>query len=355
MLGCMCAVRRSPVAGLAFVATGVYSTVIYTLDAFPSITFPATQKYDTQSDLWVCTTRIPTLRMTESSSYGAFAAALGDKIHVIAGGDISETKTKNEVYSPVTDSWTSKVSVPTEYNGGFVGVWDSIVVVGGGISMHKYAQRMDAWTTGMRLSFPAVVSCRFPGLFSRALCSQTAAELDIGLAIRLGQARRALRCWRPRTADERVLRHARGVHRPDGHVDDRCATLMCAPCDWLTDGPVGCRGRLADANGAQLRLLGYRRRRPLLLGRRIRADNGKGCVREDRRRHARADVDSDAVADRYADPLADVEPQPLADSVPDSEAVGDNRAPELCAHPRSNTRNRLSAGAIASRVAGSCE
>ena len=120
MLCCMCAVRRSPVAGLAFVATGVYSTVIYTLDAFPSITFPATQKYDTQSDSWVCTTRIPTLRMTESSSYGAFAAALGDKIHVIAGGDIRETKTKNEVYSPVTDSWTSKVSVPTEYNGGFV-------------------------------------------------------------------------------------------------------------------------------------------------------------------------------------------------------------------------------------------
>jgi len=184
------AVKRTPITGLAFVATGVYSTVIYTLDAYPSTGFPATQKYDTQSDTWVCTTRIPTLRTTSTTSYGAFAATLGDKIHVIAGGPLSLTKTKNEVYSPVTDSWTSKVSVPTGYNGGFVGAWDAAIVVGGGISMHKYAQATDAWTTGTRLPSAAVVwssqpiqpsgvqpnarrthwTCRHPAR-SRATCS----------------------------------------------------------------------------------------------------------------------------------------------------------------------------------------
>ncbi len=134
----------------------MYSTVIYTLDAYPNSYFPATQKYDTQSDTWVCTTRIPTLRTRDGYSYGAFAATLGDKIHVIAGGPLTPTNTKNEVYSPVTDSWTSKVSVPTGYNGGFVGAWDAAIVVGGGSSMHKYAQAIDAWTAGARLPSAAV-------------------------------------------------------------------------------------------------------------------------------------------------------------------------------------------------------
>jgi hypothetical protein len=154
---CLRAVKRPPLAGLSFVATGVYSTVIYTLDAYPSTGFPATQKYDTQSDTWVCTTRIPTPRTPSTTSYGAFAATLGDKIHVIAGGSLAPTKTKNEVYSPVTDSWTSKVSVPTGYNGGFVGAWDAAILVGGGSSMHKYTQATDAWTAGARLPSAAVV------------------------------------------------------------------------------------------------------------------------------------------------------------------------------------------------------
>ncbi len=155
MLCYMRAVKRPPLTGLYFVATGVYSTVIYTLDADPSPLFPATQKYDTQSDTWVCTTRIPTPRATQVGSSGAFAATLGNKIYVIAGGALTSTKTKNEMYSPVTDSWTSKVSVPTGYNGGFVGAWDAAIVVGGfvvpgGSSMHKYAQAIDAWTAGAR-------------------------------------------------------------------------------------------------------------------------------------------------------------------------------------------------------------
>ncbi len=186
----MRAVKRSPLAGISYVATGVYSTVIYTLDANPYTGFPATQKYDTQSDTWVCTTRIPTQRTTSTTSYGAFPATLGDKIHVIAGGPLATTKTKNEVYSPVTDSWTSKMSVPTGYNGGFVGVWDAAIVVGGGSSMHKYAQAIDAWTSGTRLPFAAVAClsqpvqpsnvqltahrarhCSFHPARSRAMCS----------------------------------------------------------------------------------------------------------------------------------------------------------------------------------------
>jgi hypothetical protein len=157
MLCSLCAVKRPPlVTGLQYVATGVYSTVIYTLDAYP-YTGKTTQKYDTQSDTWTSTTRIPTLRTQSGTSYGAFAATLGDKIHVIAGGDTpTTTKLKNEVYSPVTDSWTSKVSVPTGYNGGIVGVWDAAIVVGGGSSMHKYAQATDAWTTGTRLASAVV-------------------------------------------------------------------------------------------------------------------------------------------------------------------------------------------------------
>jgi hypothetical protein len=164
----MCAVKRTPITGLAFVATGVYSTVIYTLDAYPNTGFAATQKYDTQSDTWVCTARIPTLRTTTSTtSYGAFAATLGDKIHVIAGGPLPATKTKNEVYSPVTDLWTSKASVPTgyTYNGGFVGAWDAAIVVGSGSSMHKYAQAIDAWTAGARL--PSAVVAWLSGWFRR--------------------------------------------------------------------------------------------------------------------------------------------------------------------------------------------
>jgi hypothetical protein len=154
----MRAVKRSPITGLSYVATGVYSAVIYTLDAYPNTRFAATQKYDTQSDTWVCTTRIPTLRTTSTISWGAFAATLGDKIYVIAGGVPTPINTKNEVYSPVTDSWTSKVSVPTGYNGGFVGVWDAAIIVGGGSSVHKYAQAIDAWTAGARLP-SAVVAC----------------------------------------------------------------------------------------------------------------------------------------------------------------------------------------------------
>jgi hypothetical protein len=159
----MCAVKRPPlVDGLSYVATGVYSTFIYTLDAYPYTSFPATQKYDTQSDTWVCTTRIPTPRATQLGSYGAFAATLGDKIHVIGGGSLNPTKIKNEVYSPVMDSWTSKVSVPTGYNGGFVGAWDAAIIVGGGSSVHKYAQAIDAWTAGTRLPSAAVACLSEP-------------------------------------------------------------------------------------------------------------------------------------------------------------------------------------------------
>ena len=165
-LACVCAVNTSPLSGFSYVTTGVYSTFVYTLDASPYSYIPATQKYDTQTDVWVSTNRIPTLRDIGNGGHGAAAATLDDKIYVIGGGTTSTTKVKNEVYSTLTDTWTTKASVPSSgYNGPFIGVWGgtTIIVGGGGPAsnyVHKYTPATDGWVTGARPSLRGMCGAR---------------------------------------------------------------------------------------------------------------------------------------------------------------------------------------------------
>jgi N-acetylneuraminic acid mutarotase len=163
---CLRAVNQSPLGGgFTYVATGVYSTIVYTLDALPY--FAATQKYNTQTDVWESTNRIPTQPRAGSGTYGAYGAAaatLDDMIYVIGGGPTATTKVKNEVYNTLTDTWTTKASVPSSgYSGPFIGAWGgTTLIVGGGGGgrllnyVHKYTPATDGWITGARLSLRGV-------------------------------------------------------------------------------------------------------------------------------------------------------------------------------------------------------
>jgi hypothetical protein len=64
---------------------------------------------------------------------------------------------KHEMYSPLTDSWTTKANVPIGYVGGAIGVWEpspsagTILVAGGYpavVTMHLYNAAQGAWREG---------------------------------------------------------------------------------------------------------------------------------------------------------------------------------------------------------------
>ncbi len=160
-----------------------------------------TQKYNTLQDVWLSTNRIPTQRGTSSTTYGAAAATLADKIYVIGGGSAAPTKRQNEVYSTLTDTWATKASVPSAgYSGPFIGAWGgtTLIVGGGGPTsnyVHKYTPATDGWITGAHPSLATGAELG-RGVLGRWVCSQRRPELDVAAVVRLVQGERALRSRR---------------------------------------------------------------------------------------------------------------------------------------------------------------
>ena len=184
-------VNRSPLqTGVSHLATGSYGGFIYTLDGYesPLNDLPSTQKYSTLTDTWTSVHRIPTARAKGPSGAGmaAVAATVGSRIFVIGGTAGKTTSQKTvEVYSPGTDSWETKKSLPIATGDAFVGVVAdkslanmTIIVGGGGSSsslsdilahVHRYDANSDDWITGM--PFPSEFS-RLGGTITRT-CLQS--------------------------------------------------------------------------------------------------------------------------------------------------------------------------------------
>jgi hypothetical protein len=191
-------VNRSPLqTGVSHLATGSYGGFIYTLDGYesPLNDLPSTQKYSTLTDTWTSVHRIPTARAKGPSGAGmaAVAATAGSRIFVIGGTAGKTTSQKTvEVYSPGTDSWETKKSLPIATGDAFVGVVAdkslanmTIIVGGGGNSsslsdilahVHRYDANSDDWITGM--PFPSEFS-RLGGTITRTCFAVNAMPVGV--------------------------------------------------------------------------------------------------------------------------------------------------------------------------------
>ncbi len=143
-------------AGFTVLTTAAYSTFLYQFDGVPGPSIAATQKYDSATDLWVSVNRIPTLRQTAGvgPSVGhAMAVTAGNLIFVMGGGPpILGSLYKNEAYSPITDTWATKTSMPDRHTGGGIGATSSKVHVASGwqnlLRLDIYDVATNSWTAG---------------------------------------------------------------------------------------------------------------------------------------------------------------------------------------------------------------
>jgi hypothetical protein len=150
------AVKPSPIGpGYDTLTTASYSTFLYQFDASPG--FPAnTQKYNTDTDLWVPVKRIPSVRQgpTAFGTGGAAAATVGNAIYVCGGapGSVPNTAAiKTEAYYPETDTWTSKKDMPAMKAGFAIGASSSKVFAANGgtsLALYIYDVATDAWANG---------------------------------------------------------------------------------------------------------------------------------------------------------------------------------------------------------------
>jgi hypothetical protein len=152
----LCAAKSSPYADLYYMATSAYGDGIYLLDAHPQII--TTQKYNPQTDVWTSVKKIPTYRAVTVNEGAAVAVTVGSGIYVLGGGaPPSAVRQRHEVYSPLSDSWTTKKDIPAgsgaaSAGGGSCG---STVVFGGGYPIKNtcalYNTATDLWAAGARL------------------------------------------------------------------------------------------------------------------------------------------------------------------------------------------------------------
>ena len=126
--------------------------------------FGTLEVYDPANDTWDTKTSMPTPRE------GASAAAIGNRLYVVGGcvrsvpSGACPATDKLEVYDPVTDSWTTKASMPTPRI--FMGVavnngqLHTVGGDGGGgsiVAIHEvYNPTTDTWTTDTSMPAPRV-------------------------------------------------------------------------------------------------------------------------------------------------------------------------------------------------------
>jgi hypothetical protein len=177
-VGGMVAVNSAPIQDLYYVATAAFSTptsgtFIYQLDASPAgyattagYVWTNPLKYNTAMDTWTTVRKIPTARAVSSNEQGAMAAKAASSIYVMGGGNpmgqSGAWRAKVEMYSPLTDAWTTKANMPGYHVGAVAGVWgDSFttgtVLIAGGYgspfpasptALHLYNAATDVWRAG---------------------------------------------------------------------------------------------------------------------------------------------------------------------------------------------------------------
>jgi hypothetical protein len=172
------AAKSLPYFGLFFMATNAYGNGIYLLDAYPQTTFITTQKYNPQTDVWTSVKKIPTYRAISSAEQAAVAVTVGSRIYVLGGGaPPSAVRARHEVYSPLSDSWTTKKALPLASIGAGAGGGScgSAVVYGGGYtntnSFALYNTATDLWAAGERpTGRHALAGAAWRALSGRAVC-----------------------------------------------------------------------------------------------------------------------------------------------------------------------------------------
>jgi hypothetical protein len=168
------AAKSLPYQDLRYMATSAHGDGIYLLDAYPQVIFKTTQKYNPQTDVWTSVKRIPTYRAVATLEQAAVAVTVGSGIYVLGGGaPPSDVRQRLEVYSPLSDSWTTKTAIPfgSGAAGAGGGSCGSTVVFGGGYpnknTFALYNTATDLWAAGKR---PAALRCARPvGMRSTAL------------------------------------------------------------------------------------------------------------------------------------------------------------------------------------------
>ncbi len=160
----MRAAKSAPYSDLFYMATNAYGNGIYLLDAYPQSIFRTTQKYNPQTDVWTSVKKIPSYRANSASEQAAVAVTVGSGIFVLGGGaPPSAVRQRLEVYSPLSDSWTTKKELPAASGaaGAGGGSCGSTVVFGGGYpsknSFALYNTATDLWAAGAR---PLRCACR---------------------------------------------------------------------------------------------------------------------------------------------------------------------------------------------------
>ena len=138
-------------------ATSAYGDGIYLLDAYPQIMFITTQKYNPQTDVWTSVKKIPTYRAVSAAEQAVVAVTIGSGIYVLGGGaPPNDLRTRHEVYSPLSDAWTTKKAIPVGSGAGGAGGGScgSTVVFGGGYpnkdTFSLYNTATDLWAAGAR-------------------------------------------------------------------------------------------------------------------------------------------------------------------------------------------------------------
>jgi hypothetical protein len=182
----LCAVANTPRVASTGLVTASYGTFVYQLDGSASGAPPTTArqwKYATLTDTWVSIKAIPSTRLGGASG----VATVGTKMYVFDGPIIPAApgNKKNEAYDTPTDTWTTKVSTPSDHAKGAVGVKSNKIYVAGGPVTNKleiYDAAADSWTSGTALARPSRRST-LPRMRCSGLCSfRCRFRLGIGLA-----------------------------------------------------------------------------------------------------------------------------------------------------------------------------
>ncbi len=126
-------VKKAPMPNSEdFVNTAVINEQIYVIGSNNTVNTNYNYLYNPSTDSWISKTPMPTIQM------GGAIATYQNKIYMIGGGqgispNITTSQTGiNELYDPVTDTWTSKTPLPMAYaNLHAVTVNGMIYVMGG--------------------------------------------------------------------------------------------------------------------------------------------------------------------------------------------------------------------------------
>jgi N-acetylneuraminic acid mutarotase len=137
----------------------VYQNKIYCIggEINNSLAVQTNEVYDPSSDTWETKTPMPTAR------YGLTANVAKNKIYLISGLILPYLHSPiplsnvNEVYDPLTDSWTTKTPIPSGFYGYSSAVVDEKIYVMGGAGIQNsnlnqiYDTRTDNWRLGAPL------------------------------------------------------------------------------------------------------------------------------------------------------------------------------------------------------------